>query len=166
MRTTIAVVLTALLVSLTGGSAHAVVRVSVYSQQILEQTNGVRAKFDRPKLALNSCMDGYADSWAKHLATQKKALVHRSSASLQAIMKKCGLRSIGENLAFGYPDGRSVVGRSTDKVCSSSCSKVNWMTSGGHRANQMNAAFRGIGVGAWRDSNDRYYSVALYGQPR
>jgi uncharacterized protein YkwD len=147
----IAVTLSALLVGLTAGSAQAYVKSATYQKQILARTNEVREANDRVKVKTTKCLGGYADAWAKHLATKESALVHRSSASLTTIMKKCKLDGIGENLAWGYGTGTAVVNA--------------WQKSPGHRANQLGKGYRHIGIGAYRDAGDRYFSVALYGNP-
>lgn len=152
MRTAIAAVLATVLVGITAGSAQAYVRTATYQGQILTRTNEVRKAADRSKMGLSPCLDGYADAWAKHLATSEKKLTHRSASSLTAIMKKCNLVGIGENLAFGYRTGTDVVNA--------------WVKSPGHNRNQMGRSFHRIGIGAYRDADDRYYAVALYGDPK
>jgi uncharacterized protein YkwD len=151
MRRIIVGALTAVLLLTTAPAANAVVGSPTYQAQILAQTNVVRTAADKPAVKMRTCLDTYANSWAKYLATQKKTLTHRPTSQLQTIMKKCGLDGIGENLAFGYSTGTAVVNA--------------WVKSPGHQKNQMNAGFTQIGIGAYRDSKDRYYAVALYGNP-
>jgi uncharacterized protein YkwD len=143
--------LVAVLLATTAQAANAVVGSPTYQAQVLAQTNVVRAAADKPAVKMRTCLDTYANSWAKYLATQKKKLQHRPKSQLETIMKKCGLDGIGENLAFNWPTGTATVNA--------------WVKSPPHQANQMNAGFTQIGIGAYRDSKDRYYAVALYGNP-
>lgn len=152
MRTFLVLVLVTTLTGLGSATAHAAVTTSTYQKQILERTNAVRAAQDRPAVKMQSCLDGYADAWAKRLATQTKTLKHRSSTSLRTIMKRCKLDGIGENLAVGYSTGTRTVDA--------------WSASPGHRANQLNKGYRHVGIGVYRDAKNRYWAVALYGNPR
>ena len=53
---------------------------------------------------------------------------------LHKVQKRCGVGLAGENVAYGYRDGPSVV--------------MAWMASPGHRANILKRGYRLIGVGA------------------
>ncbi|KQP79708.1 hypothetical protein ASF37_01455 [Aeromicrobium sp. Leaf289] len=165
MRTLLVGGLTAVLLAVTTVAAHAYIGSPTYQKQVLDQTNVVRAAHDRPPVTLRTCLDTYANSWAKYLATQKKSLQHRPGSQLKTIMERCGLDGIGENLAFNHSTGTRTVGAAKDVACTGSCAN-NWMKSPGHRANQLGAGFRYVGIGAYRDADDRYYAVALYGNPR
>jgi uncharacterized protein YkwD len=61
-------------------------------------------------------------------------------------------QAYGENLAFGYPDARSVV--------------QGWMDSPGHRANILGTSFTEIGVATGVDQNGRPYYAQMFGRPR
>ncbi len=162
--------LLALLVPLAASSASAMT-ITRYEDQILTQANAVRVAKGKAALSLNSCLDSYANAWAKEIAKKRK-LVHRSTASLKLIMGKdrCNLRQIGENLASGQTAGTLVVGyvsHSPSDAClkRGTCS-INWMRSQGHRDNLLGTSYRRTGVGAAVDSSGRYYSVQMYGTPR
>ena len=57
--------------------------------------------------------------------------------------------ALGENVAFGYPTPAAVMD--------------GWMTSPGHRANILNCAFRGIGVGVATGGDGRLYWTQNFG---
>ncbi|MCR4511802.1 CAP domain-containing protein [Aeromicrobium sp. 50.2.37] len=152
MRSLLVGGLTAVLLAVTAVAAHAYIGSPTYQKQILDRTNAVRADNGRVALKLQTCLDTYANSWAKYLATQKKSLQHRPSSQLTTIMKRCNLDGIGENLARYYPTGTATVNA--------------WVGSAGHQRNQIGSGHRYVGIGAYRDANDRYYAVALYGNPR
>jgi uncharacterized protein YkwD len=61
-------------------------------------------------------------------------------------------QAYGENLAFGYPDARTVV--------------EGWMNSPGHRANIVGAGFTEIGAGHAADAAGRVYYAQVLGRPR
>lgn len=58
---------------------------------------------------------------------------------------------LGENIAFNYPDGNSVM--------------TAWMNSPGHRANILNPNFTEIGVGISNDSQGQPYYTQEFGKP-
>ena len=68
---------------------------------------------------------------------------------LGPILRGCNLRTVGENVAYGYPSGSAVIG--------------GWMGSSGHRANILNSSYRLLGVGAVRSSDGRWYAAQVFG---
>jgi uncharacterized protein YkwD len=58
---------------------------------------------------------------------------------------------VGENVAYGYPNGRSVV-------------NDGWMRSPGHRANILNPDFRLMGIGARKGHDGRWYVAQVLGR--
>jgi uncharacterized protein YkwD len=69
---------------------------------------------------------------------------------LGPILRQCGLSMVGENVAYGYSDGRSVV-------------DDGWMQSEGHRENILNPRFRVIGVGARKSEDGTWYAAQVFG---
>ena len=59
---------------------------------------------------------------------------------LGPIMRQCELSTAGENVAYGYSTGRSVV-------------NDGWMHSEGHRANILSSSYRIMGIGARKGSD-------------
>jgi hypothetical protein len=55
-----------------------------------------------------------------------------------------GWRSVGENIAYGYPTPEAV--------------ETTWMNSPGHRANILNSGYTHIGVGAYNDNGTWYWT--------
>lgn len=82
------------------------------------------------------------------MAKQKKIFYE----DLRPILKACELVRVGENVAYGYASGKSVT--------------AAWMKSPGHRANLLTPQHRLIGVGAYQDSNGRWYVAQVLGQAR
>lgn len=121
-----------------------------YERQTTTYTNTWRSVKDRVKLKESPCLDRYAESWARYLARNEGRwpgdLHHRSSSNLRAILAACNKRSIGENLAVGYPTGRATFN--------------GWRSSPGHNANMLGSSYRWSAVGAYY-SNGRWWVVQL-----
>jgi uncharacterized protein YkwD len=79
---------------------------------------------------------------------QQEQMLHQD---LGPVMEACGLRTAGENVAEGYPNGRSVV-------------NDGWMGSEGHRANILNPDFRLLGIGARKGHDGRWYAAQVFGR--
>ena len=94
----------------------------------------------------SSCVDRYAERQARAMA-KKQQMYHQD---LAPILTKCKLRSVGENVAYGYPSGKAVT--------------KAWMASKGHRENLLRSEYRLIGVGAVKDSDGRWYVAQVFGR--
>ena len=70
---------------------------------------------------------------------------------LGPILETCHLVSVGENVAYGYATGRSVVNQ-------------GWMRSEGHRANILNRGFKLVAVAARRDDDGTWYAAQVFGR--
>ena len=70
---------------------------------------------------------------------------------LGPILEECGLNLVGENVAYGYRTGRSVV-------------NDGWMNSEGHRANILNPGYRLMGIGARKGSDGAWYVAQVFGR--
>jgi uncharacterized protein YkwD len=114
---------------------------AAYEGRLLVLVNAERTKRGLRPLVMNSCADGFANTWAAHLAATGP-LVHQS---VSTVMTRCAARGAGENIAFGNV--------SADQMM------VMWMNSPGHRANILNPAFTAIGIGAVKTSSGRWYGV-------
>ena len=61
------------------------------------------------------------------------------------------LVAAGENVAYGYPNGRAVVNQ-------------GWMKSEGHRANILSRGFKLVAVAARRDDDGTWYAAQVFGR--
>lgn len=129
------------------GSAAAV-SSGTYEKEVIISSNRERVAKKQVSLKASSCLDRYAESQARKMAKQKK-MFHQD---LRPILKACKLARVGENVAYGYASGKSVT--------------AAWMKSPGHRANLLTPQHRLIGVGAYQDSNGRWYVAQVLGQAR
>jgi uncharacterized protein YkwD len=118
-----------------------------YQRQAFDATNKHRAANDLKELRRTDCVQRFAVRQAKAMARQE----HAFHQDLGPIMEECGLNAVGENVAEGYPTGRSVV-------------NDGWMQSEGHRANILNPAYRLLGVGARKGHDGRWYAVQVFGR--
>ena len=118
--------------------------VPTYSDRVLALTNVERASRGLRPLAFSSCADGYADSWAINLS-RVGSLSHQA---LAPILSSCGASRVGENVAYGNVTPEQLV--------------AMWMGSAGHRANILNAAFTGLGVGTVSTAAGRVYGVQVF----
>ncbi len=114
---------------------------AAYEGRILVLVNSERAKQGLRPLALASCADRFANSWAAGMA-QSGTFAHQS---LTPIMQACAARGAGENIAYGNVSADAMM--------------TMWMNSPGHRANILNGSFTGIGIGAMETSTGRWYGV-------
>jgi uncharacterized protein YkwD len=121
---------------------------ATYENSVYANTSIQRAKYDRAALRHSKCLDTFAERQAKAMAQQRR-IYHQN---LLPILDACKLRTVGENVAYGYPNGKSAV--------------AAWMRSPGHRANILNRNYRLIAVGAYRDSRGSWYVAQLFGRSR
>jgi uncharacterized protein YkwD len=119
-----------------------------YENSVYINTNIQREKYDRVALKGSRCLDTFAERHARAMAAQRQ-LYHQK---LSPILKACNLSTVGENVAYGYPNGKSAV--------------AAWMRSPGHRANILNGKYRGIAVGAYQDSRGTWYVAQVFGRTR
>ena len=116
-----------------------------YEADVITATNSERTSRSLVALTAQACVDKYAESQSAKMAAEKR-MYHQD---LGPIMTECKLMAVGENVAYGYPDGTAVT--------------AGWMGSTGHRANILNARYRLIGVGASQDSDGRWYAAQVFG---
>jgi uncharacterized protein YkwD len=144
--------MTGLLVALLTGlvlpsTAQAASASHRYEQQAFSATNQQRDRHDRVDLRQQQCVQGFADRWARHMARTQN-MVHQS---LTPIMRRCHLTMAGENIAYGFTSGRSVV-------------NDGWMHSEGHRENILRPQYRLMGLGAYQDDTGRWWTSQVFGR--
>jgi uncharacterized protein YkwD len=119
-----------------------------YENSVYVNTNVQRDRYDRVLLKGARCLDTFAERQAKVMAEQRR-IFHQN---LRPILETCNLSLVGENVAYGYPDGKSAV--------------AAWMRSPGHRANILKPEFRLIAVGAYQDWRGSWYVAQVFGRSR
>ena len=117
-----------------------------YSRTAHDATNKRRTERGLKELRRTGCVQRFAVHWAKRMAAEK----HMYHQELGPILDKCGLELAGENVAYGYPNGRAVV--------------VAWMHSEGHRANILNPDYRLMGIGARKGRDGLWYVSQVFGR--
>lgn len=120
---------------------------TVYAEQAVRTTNSQRVRRDMRALRTDSCLSRYANRQASRMADQRR-LFHQD---LSPILRRCNMSGIGENVAYGYPTGRSVVNK-------------GWMQSPGHRHNILTRKFRVVAVGAAQDDIGNWYTAQVLGR--
>ena len=118
-----------------------------YQQQAHDATNKQRVAHGLKESRKQDCVQRFAVRQAKIMA-QQESMFHQE---LGPIMAACDLNSVGENVAYGYPSGRSVV-------------NDGWMNSEGHRANILNPDFKLMGIGARKGHDGRWYVAQVFGR--
>ena len=141
-----AVTLALLATGLGTAPAQAQTPEARYAAQATTATNAHRAQEGLRELRATDCLRKAAVRQAKVMA-QREQLFHQD---LGAVLSACHLNTAGENIADGYPSGRSVV-------------DDGWMHSEGHRDNILDPSFTLIGIGARRGHNGRWYVSQVLG---
>jgi len=148
MRRLVVLLLTAVVLVGTGAPpAHAQTRAGKYAQQAFTATNANRVHHGLKVLRANRCLKHAAVRQAKLMA-QREQMFHQE---IGKVMQDCGLSTVGENVAYGYPNGKSVV-------------NDGWMNSEGHRANILNPGFKLMAVAARRDADGTWYAAQVFGR--
>ncbi|MEV5000364.1 CAP domain-containing protein [Nocardioides sp. LML1-1-1.1] len=122
--------------------AQTVAAVSAsYERAVLRQVNRMRLLRGIPALRTSRCVDRFAESRSRRMATYD---AFRHLSGLRQVFARCGGRMVGENIAKGrrMPALRAVAG---------------WMHSPSHRSLMLDGRFRQAGVGAWRDRDGTVY---------
>jgi len=135
------------LVGTTGPPAQARSAAATYAQHAFTATNANREHNGLKALRPSDCLERAAVRQAKAMAAREQ-IFHQD---LGVLLQKCGLSTAGENVAYGYPTGRSVVNN-------------GWMHSEGHRANILNPSFRLMGIGARKGHDGRWYVSQVFGR--
>lgn len=133
-------------VVLVGPPARATT-ADAYGSAAVRATNAVRRDHDLHTLRVDRCLQRHAVRQAKRMARQHR-MFHQD---ITIALRRCHLRSVGENVAVGYGSGRAVV-------------RQGWMRSAPHRANLLHRSFRIVAVAARKGSDGRWYASQLLGQ--
>jgi uncharacterized protein YkwD len=115
-----------------------------YGRAAVGATNAVRRTHALHTLRPDRCLQRFAARQAGRMATQRR-MFHQD---VVATLRRCHLRSVGENVAVGYGTGRAVV-------------RGGWMQSPPHRANILHRSFRIVAVAARRGSDGQWYASQL-----
>ncbi|WP_244929555.1 CAP domain-containing protein [Nocardioides sp. W7] len=107
-------------------------------------TNAERDQRDLVDLRKHKCLQRFAVKQAKRMAAQRR-MFHQD---LSPVLRRCGMSMVGENVAYGFPNGRAVV--------------RGWMNSEGHRANILQRRYRLMGIGA-RRGGGQWYVAQVFG---
>jgi uncharacterized protein YkwD len=118
-----------------------------YQTAAFAATNAQRQRHDRRALRHQRCVQRYAVRQAQRMARQHR-MFHQD---LQPVLRDCGLSTAGENVAYGFPSGRSVV-------------VDGWMKSPPHRRNILRSDYRLLGVGARRSGDGTWYVSQVFGR--
>ncbi|CUR59514.1 Allergen V5/Tpx-1 family protein [metagenome] len=145
-------VMTALLLTLcaapSGAHRPELARTAAsYAQAAFDATNAQRVRHDRRVLKAGPCLQRYAVRQATRQANRDR-MFHQD---LGAIQRACNVGWVGENVAYGYPTGRSLVNQ-------------GWMKSRGHRANILSRHYRLMGLAARKSSNGTWYAAQVFGR--
>ncbi len=97
----------------------------------------------------DSCLDRYAEGWARHLASTG-AFEHRDQ---RTVLANCRMGWVGETLVRGRPLTPGTAVRA-------------WMNSPEHRAVIMKPRATRAGIGVRRDGRGRIVGVLNFGDPR
>lgn len=115
-----------------------------YEKQVQYFINKKRAKRGLSKLRLQSCTDGTAERWAKHLATTN-SFYHQNMGT---VLNTCNAYYAGETLGRGAISPRRLV--------------YLWMHSPAHKAVLLSRHAKRIGVGSYIDSNGQWVTAANF----
>ncbi len=146
LRVALLLVATLLPVSLlTAPSVSASTPEGTYANQARKATNAERSSRQLASLSRSACLQRFAVAQATKMAQQRR-IFHQP---LGPILTRCGMSSVGENVATGYSNGNSVV--------------RGWMGSPGHRDNILNPGYRQMGLAARRDGST-WYVAQVFGR--
>jgi uncharacterized protein YkwD len=137
------------LLALPTTTAQAATPDKVYAADAFKATNKARTDHHRVTLKQSSCLQKYATKQAKKMARAEQ-IFHQQ---LDPIESDCHLMRAGENVAYGYPNGTSLV-------------VDGWMNSPPHRANILNRKYRLMAIGAKLGDDNRWYVSQVFGAKR
>lgn len=141
--TILAAVLIAMTVALVPGQAQALTPAR-YAHQAVHTTNVHRKAHHRRRLKVGPCLRKFAARQATRMARQHRMFHQR----LRPVLRTCGLTVAGENVAYGYKNGWSVVNK-------------GWMHSPEHKRNILDRRFGYVGIAARRSRGVWYVSQVL-----
>jgi len=115
-----------------------------YEAKVQYFVNRKRAKHGLGKLQLQSCTDGTAERWAKHLA-ETDSFYHQDMGN---ILNTCNAYYAGETLGRGAISPHRLV--------------YLWMHSDAHRHVLLSKYAKRIGVGSYVDSHGQWVTAANF----
>ena len=143
----VAAALTVLLLTLaTPPTVSASPAAPSYADAAFKATNAKRAAHDRVALRADGCLQRFAEKQARAMVRAGQ-IYHQS---LERIQSACGMGYVGENVAYGYPSGQSVV--------------AAWMKSPGHRRNILDRHFKLMGLAAEQNDDGVWYVSQVFGR--
>lgn len=128
------------------------------SEQILTQTNQLRAQKNLPPLVENPLLDNAAKAKAKDMLAQDYwNHINPQGKTPWQFVREAGYeyQTAGENLALNYMSAESVI--------------AAWRNSPTHNLNQMNPSYSQIGISVERGQlkgKETYLIVAEYASPK
>ncbi len=127
-------------------SSSAIMSMSsgTYESKVQYFVNRKRAKHGLRKLRIDSCADGTAERWAKHLA-QTDSFYHQDMGN---ILDTCNSYYAGETLGRGTISPHRLV--------------YLWMHSPAHRHVLLSKYAKRIGVGSYVDSHGQWVTAANF----
>lgn len=127
--------------------AVAATPTQIYASKIMSATNTVRHNHSLPRLGGNRCVKRFAVRQARRMADQERMFHQR----LGPVLRQCGLRKAGENVAYGFATGTAVV-------------YLGWLLSPSHRANILDREFRLLGAAARKSDSGVWYAAQVFGR--
>jgi uncharacterized protein YkwD len=118
-----------------------------YAQVAFDATNAERRDAGLGELGKQRCLQKAAIFQARAMAAQER-MFHQDIGRL---LGGCNLNLVGENVAYGYPSGTSVV-------------RDGWMKSPPHRANILNRSYSLMGLAARKGHNGKWYVSQVFGR--
>ncbi len=146
-RVLVALLLAVLSAAALESPAVALTAAEKYSRSAFKATNVHRVENDIEKVTPRTCLRKRAVVQARKMANREE-IFHQD---LVALLARCGMRAVGENVAVGFKTGRATVNQ-------------GWMKSPEHRVNILNPAFRRMGIGARKGDDGRWYVCQLFGR--
>lgn len=136
------------LTMLSAGHADAkrAAKATRYERGAVGATNDQRAAAGLRRLDRDRCLHRFAERQAARMARQQQ-MFHQD---LGPILARCGMRTVGENVAYGFGSGPSVV-------------NDGWMNSAGHRANILSRDYSLVAVAA-NKAGGRWYVAQVFGR--
>lgn len=125
--------------------AATIKREDKLAEQVQPLHNKARVAVKAKALKKNACLTKFARKQAVAQATKQK-MYHQD---LKPILRKCNLRMVGENVAYGFTSAKSV--------------HRAWMNSPGHKRNILNKKFKKAGFAAAKGKDGRIYWAVVFG---
>jgi uncharacterized protein YkwD len=122
---------------------------SSFASQVLKLVNVERKNGGLSELTMSKSLTAPANKRAEEIV-QSFSHTRPNGTAWSTVLDEFNISvtTAGENLAYGYNTPEAVV--------------EGWMNSPGHRANIMNAKFKNIGIGVYKDGNGTVYATQLF----